>query len=232
MNPRERYLKAVLFQKPDLVPLRPGWGRQSTRKRWYGEGLPADVKPVDVPEYAYRAAGGKLEWPKDGPGFGVNERMIPQFEEKIVERKADSQVVQDWKGNVCEIGLEFDLEQLRNAVDFVTRRWIKCPVESDAEWKDMKKRYNPDDPSRLPPNAAALGRDLTNRTWPISFGISGPFWQMREWLGFENLCMAFYDNPAMVRDMVEFWTDYHVKLLGNAFNHLIPDEVYLAIEFT
>ena len=46
--------------------------------------------------------------------------MIPQFEEKVLEVKENSQVVQDWKGNVCEIGLEFTPEYLRNAIDFVT----------------------------------------------------------------------------------------------------------------
>lgn len=228
MNARERYVNTLLFKRCDLVPLNPGWGRRSTRNRWHNEGLPKDVPPEKVPEYAYRVAGGKLDWPEAGPHFGVNERMIPQFEEKIVEVKENSQVVQDWKGNICEIGLEFDLETLRNAVDFVTRRWIKCPVESETDWAEMKTRYNPDDPKRLPENAAALGAKLKNRTWPITFGISGPFWQMREWLGFENLCTDFYDNPKMIRDMVEFWTDYHVRLLSNAFNHLIPDEVHIS----
>jgi len=53
--------------------------------------------------------------------------MMPQFEEKVLEVRAHSQVVQDWKGNICEIGKEFTVEYLRNAIDFVTRRWIKCP---------------------------------------------------------------------------------------------------------
>ncbi len=28
----------------------------------------------------------------------------------------------------------------------------------------------------------------------VSLGINGPFWQLREWLGFEGLCMLFYDD--------------------------------------
>lgn len=218
----------MLFKKPDRIPLNPGWGRRSTRERWRREGLPVDIPPHRIPEHVYREIGGTLPWPESGPGINIHERMIPQFEEKVIERKADSQIVQDWKGNICEIGLEFTIEDLRNAVDFVTRSWIKCPVESDADWQAMKLRYNPDDPTRLPADIAERARDLKHRTWPIHFGISGPFWQMREWLGFENLCMAFYDNPAMIRDMVEFWTDYHNKLLSRAFQHVIPDEVHIS----
>jgi hypothetical protein len=48
--------------------------------------------------------------------------MIPEFEEKVIERKERSQIVQDWKGNICEISNEFDIRYLRNAIDFVTRR--------------------------------------------------------------------------------------------------------------
>ena len=61
MNDRQRFIETLLFNKPDRIPLNPGEGRESTRKRWYSEGLPEDVK--DISEYAYSLAGGKLEWP-------------------------------------------------------------------------------------------------------------------------------------------------------------------------
>jgi len=67
MNPRERYLAALLYGKPDRVPLEPGHGRKSTRETWYKQGLPQDVK--NTPEYAYRQAGGKLDWPQPGEGL-------------------------------------------------------------------------------------------------------------------------------------------------------------------
>jgi uroporphyrinogen decarboxylase len=73
--------------------------------------------------------------------------MIPEFEEKVIEVRESSQIVQDWKGNICEIGLEFGTEYLREAIDFVTRRWIKCPVESRDDWEAMKQRW--DDPEMI-----------------------------------------------------------------------------------
>ncbi len=63
-------------------------------------------------------------------GLGVDFRMRPTFEEKILEHKNGHYVCQDWKGNICEISDEYGLEYLRHAIDFVTRRWIKCPVEN------------------------------------------------------------------------------------------------------
>ncbi len=206
----------------------PGSGRRSTREAWHAHGLPRDVAAGAIPRYAFEQIGSPFPWPEGGEGFAVNERMIPQFEERIIEVREHTQIVQDWKGNICEIGKEFTVEHLRNAIDFVTRKWIKCPVETRDDWEAMKARYDSDDPSRLPEDAAARGERLRTRTWPITFHFSGPFWQMREWLGFEGLCTAFYDDPQMIEDMVAFWTDYIARLMENAFVYCVPDEVHVS----
>ncbi|TVR62223.1 MAG: hypothetical protein EA426_02080 [Spirochaetaceae bacterium] len=228
MNERERYLETLLFGTPDKVPLHPGAGRKSTREAWYAQGLPSDVAPNDIASYGYGLIGIPKPWPDRGPGFPVDERMIPRFEEKVIEKRGETQIVQDWKGNICEISSEFTTEYLRNAIDFVTRRWVKCPVESWDDWEAMKQRYNPDDPARLPADPAELGATLRDRTWPIEFRFSGPFWQMREWLGFEQLCTMFYDDPDLIRDMVAFWTEYIENLMVNAFRFCVPDEIHLS----
>lgn len=226
MNARERTLATWRFERPDRVPLTPGGGRKSTLAAWRQQGLPGDIG--DYNAYAYRLAGGTLEWPAGGAGFPVNERMIPTFEEKVIEERPTSRVVQDWKGNVCEIGREFTPEYLRNAIDFVTRRWIKCPVESRADWDDMRRRYDAAEPERLPADAAERGRDLQGRTQVLQIHFSGPFWQLREWVGFENLCTMFYDDPDFVRDMIAFWDDYIARLLRRVLAHVTPDVVHLS----
>ena len=164
MNQRQRYLETMLFGTPDRVPLEPGGGRQSTRERWHAEGLPEGVDGShEVAQCAFEQAGGTGILPSWGAGFHINERMVPMFEEKVIEARGDTQVVQDWKGNICEISSEFTVEHLRNAIDFVTRRWIKCPVENRDDWEAMKHRYDADDESRLPANAEDLGQQLKDR---------------------------------------------------------------------
>ena len=228
MNQRERYIETLLFGKPDRIPLHPGKGRLSTRQAWHRQGLPDDVPPERIVEYAYRQVGGTLPWPEEGPGFPVSERMIPAFEEKILEERETSRIVQDWKGNICEISNQYPVEYLRNPVDFVTRRWLRCPVETRDDWEQMKLRYNPDDPARFPEHPQQLAAELQHRTWPVALQLSGPFWQLREWLGFEALCVLFCDAPEFVRDMIGFWTTYISRLLENTFAYFIPDEVHLS----
>ncbi|NOY80178.1 MAG: hypothetical protein GXP31_04140 [Kiritimatiellaeota bacterium] len=226
MTERERYLETMLFGAPDRVPLAPGGGRRSTLAAWHEQGLPPDVR--DYNQYAYRLVGGNLEWPRGGPGFPVNYRMIPMFAEKVIEERENSRVVQDWKGNICEIGKEFTLSHLRNAIDFCTRRWIKCPVENREDWEKMKARYDPNAPERLPADAAGLGRKLADRTWPVQVHFDGPFWQLREWLGFEALCTLFYDDPELLQDMLDFWRDYIARLLERVLEYVVPDCVHIS----
>ena len=226
MTSRQDYIETLLFGRPERVPLTPGYGRRSTLAAWHSQGLRVEVP--DYNQYAYRLAGGTRPWPVGGPGFPVNERMIPQFEEKIIEERPETRVVQDWKGNICEIAKEFDPAYLRNAIDFVTRRWIKCPVETHADWEAMKTRYAAATPERLPADAAALGLRLRDRDWPVTLNFSGPFWQLREWLGFENLCLLFHDDPAWLREMADFWTDYIAALLERTLASFTPDMVHLS----
>jgi len=225
MTPRERGLAVALFQTPDRVPLEPGWGRKSTHERWRAEGMPENVNPN---EHAYRLSGGTLPWPKGGEGFSIDERLRPQFEEKVIERNNDTQIVQDWKGNICEIGAEFTVDYLRNAIDFVTRRWIKCPVETRADWVEMMKRYDANDSGRYPGDAVARGQRLANREHGVTWHFSGLFWILREWLGFERLCVAFLDEPAWVQEMVDFWCEYISTLLRNGLKFMTPDCVHFS----
>jgi len=227
MDPRQRYLQTLLFGAPDRVPLDPGVGRKSTLAAWHAQGLPADINTADdANEYAYRLAGGTLPLPRAGEPFPVNERMIPTFEEKVLERGERTQIVQDWKGNICEISNDYSVEYLRNPIDFVTRRWIRCPVETWDDWRAMQARYDPDDPARLP--AAGAAERFWQRDWIVQWKMAGPFWQMREWLGFERLCTTFYDDPRLIRDMVAFWEAFIARLLQNAFRYVIPDIFYIS----
>ena len=63
-------------------------------------------------------------------GLDVDFRLRPIFEEKTLEHKDGHYIVQDWMGAITEISDEFDATYIRNARDFVTRKWHKFPVEN------------------------------------------------------------------------------------------------------
>ena len=225
MTHRERYIETLTFGNPDKVPFSPGGPRESTLARWHEEGMPEGAHWL---EYVCEQAGIPSEAVSSGRGLGVTFNMMPQFEEKVIEHRDGHYVVQDWKGNICEIADNFDVTYLRTAKDFVTRRWIKCPVENRDDWEAMKLRYDPDTPGRFPEDFAERCRALADREEVLGFGIHGPFWQMREWAGFEGLCMMMIDDPELVHEMAEFWREYVLEMLDRILRGIVPDFVHFS----
>jgi len=222
MTPRQRTVQALTFGGPDRIPLQPGQGRESTLARWRREGLPEGADPT---RHLFELIGVEYEWPNHpAGGVGVDFDLRPWFEEKVLDHKDGHYIVQDYKGNICEISDEFDVTYLRNPRDFVTRAWLKCPVETRDDWEQMKERYVTDDPGRW---AGLEGREaqLAERDWFLEVTLHGPFWQLREWVGFEPLCMMMVEEPAFVEEMAEFWREFISGMLRRMFRRVVPDAI-------
>jgi uroporphyrinogen-III decarboxylase len=87
----------------------------------------------------------------------------------------------------------------------------------------MKWRYVAEDPQRVPADLAERGARLRDRDWVVGLHFNGPFWQLREWLGFENLCMMMAEDPDFVEELAGFWTDFVSRTLAQLLEHFSPD---------
>ena len=224
MTAHQRYVATLTFGAPDRVFFFPGVPRRSTIRAWNAQGL---AEGRAWPEALCAEAGLPPEAIAPMADPGVDTRMIPQFEERVLERRDGHLVVQDWKGNVVEISDQFDVACLRDAVDFVTRRWIKLPVEGRADWAAMKQRYDPDAPGRYPADFAERCRRLRAGPCVVRLSFRGPFDQLREWVGFERLCELLLDDPALVHEMVGFWTGFVSRTLRRLLDARVLDVVYV-----
>lgn len=214
MDPRLRLIETLTFGHPDRIPFEPGGPREKTLQRWHQEGLPEGTHYMNA---LFDLLGFRPEPSRNGVGLGVDFRMLPQFEEKVLEHRDGHYIVQDWMGAITEISDEYDYTYIRQARDFVTRRWHKWPVENRADWERMKERYEVDAPGRFPEDFAERCEQQNGRDWVLQVRINGPFWQMREWCGFEGLCMLCIDDPAFVMEMAEFWTDFTCEVLWRIY---------------
>lgn len=225
MNPRERYLETLMFGRPDRVPFQPGGPRESTLAAWHQQGLPERA------DY-YRALLDLLGIQSDPPvaygDYRPDLRMRPTFEEKVLAHEGGHYIVQDWMGAVVEISDQFDFTHLRQARDFVTRKWHRFPVQDRNDWEHMKERYDPRDPERQPKDLEAKGMTLRSRDHVLGFTINGPFWQLREWCGFEGLCTLMMDDPDFVQQMCEFWADFVSIALEPLLRHVQLDSITIA----
>jgi uroporphyrinogen decarboxylase len=155
--------------------------------------------------------------------------MIPTFEEKVLEHRDGHYIVQDWMGAITEISDEYDYTYIRSPKDFVTRKWHRFPVQSRQDWgKKIRWRYDPRHPDRFPHDFRERCRTLQDRDYVLRMDVNGPFWQLREWCGFENLCLLMVDEPGFVQEMVDFWTEFVVQTLELVLAQVQPDYVQVS----
>jgi uroporphyrinogen decarboxylase len=225
MTERDRYLNTLLFGTPDKIPFEPGKPREKTLKRWHREGLPEES---DWYAHLCDLIGIEAAMQIDPVGEGfINFRMNPTFEEKVLEHKGGHYIVQDWMGNITEISDEYDFTYLREPKDFVTRKWHAFPVESRKEFEKIKCRYDPMDQERYPHDFDFKVEEYRTRKSILSLNIAGPFWQLREWVGFEPLCMLFLEAPDFVQEMISFYEDFVSKTMAKVLTERIVDRIWI-----
>ncbi len=208
------------------MPFSPGGPRESTLRAWCQQGLPEGVdwytflmEKLDMP---FQKAAEQL------PNLDAAFRMMPTFEEKVLEHRDGHYIVQDWMGAITEISDEYDASYLRAAKDFVTRKWHRFPVQSRKEWQEnVAWRYNPNQPGRLPENFVEAAERINRRETVFQISIPGPFWQMREWCGMEALCMLMLDDPAFVSEMATTWREFVLRVLQPVLERVQPDIVMI-----
>ena len=220
-----RYKDAILFKKPGKIPLYPGHPRESTLAAWHSQGLPENA------DYA-KAATAELGISPDAMlsfyAIGASFKMVPEFEPEILEHKDGHYVIRDWMGAVTEISDKYDYSYLYEAKDFVTRKWHRFPVENRGDWEQMKARYVASEPARIAPGEAERCAAMMRLGQVPSLNFNGVFWQLREWCGFENLCMLMAEDPEFVADMAGFWSDFVSAMLERVFAELTPVRVFIS----
>jgi hypothetical protein len=226
MDERERFQNTLHFGNPDKATLDPGHPRESTLAGWHQQGLPEGVHWYN---YLMETLGIDHRVSPSRIGLDVTFHMLPAFEEKILDHREGHCIVQDWSGAITEISDEYDFTYLRHAKDFVTRKWHRFPVETREDWAEkIQWRYTPDHAERFPSDFDVRCKQLRGRDHVLRLTVPGPFWQLREWVGFENLCILMINDPEFVEDMAQYWGDFVLKVLARILEQITPDYVQVS----
>jgi hypothetical protein len=226
LTERDRFRETLLFGNPDRVPFEPGGPRESTLKVWHEQGLPADAAWHD---YLLDLIGVEREARGHHVDLGVSFVMIPTFEEKVLEHRDGHYVVQDWMGAITEIADTYDYTYIRSARDFVTRKWHRFPVQNRRDFEEqIKWRYDPRGAGRFPADFEARCAALRDRDYVLSLGVNGPFWQLREWCGFEGLCGLMIEQPDLVSEMAAFWTEFVLETMRPILERVPVDHLLIS----
>lgn len=206
MTPRERFNACMNYHPVDRVPNHEVGTWVQTKLRWREEGLPTDDLNWDW-------FTGESRWDMDPREYiDVRFDMVPPYEEKVLSRDGDTEIIQRANGVISKALVTGAAEGMRASMD----EYLKFPVETPADFQELKKRFRSSSPNRYP----AYWREFSLKAWEqrehvLVLGKNcstlGFYWRAREWMGTENLSYAWYDEPAMIHEMMEFIADFTIE---------------------
>jgi uroporphyrinogen decarboxylase len=101
--------------------------------------------------------------------------------------------------------------------------YLDHPVKDWKTWREYKKRLNPSSPDRFPADWDAYVRRMNSKTEPIMIHAGSFFGFLREWMGLERLLYMFYDDPALVEDMMEQMCYLETELIKRTLKDIRVD---------
>ncbi|KPK83087.1 MAG: hypothetical protein AMJ81_08555 [Phycisphaerae bacterium SM23_33] len=216
MTHRE-YLRRILAgQATDWVPnYELGcWGQ--TVERWLAEGMPANQARVGSTDMFE----GDEHFRLDRRSFArLTTGMIPDYGYQVLEEGERYLVARHANGIVTKALKPGTVRGTRMSMD----TYLSFPVTDRASWNDVKRRYDPHAPVRYPFWWDEQVRLWKERDYPVvllgnaSFGL---YSQLRCWAGTEGISYMFYDDPALVQEMIEFNTEFLLGLLDRALREV------------
>lgn len=203
MNERERFLRTMSFQRVDRVPLMDMGVWPETLERWHHEGLPKWVTHLrHLEDYLGLDLSFNINW------LPIEQGIFPGFRTTVVEKSASWKVVRDRDGVLAR----------RKKDGQSIPQFIRFPVENEADYEALLPRLDGKDPARYP---ADFDEDMhwrAQRGEIIGLNFRSFFGWPRALMGLENYCMAFYDQPELVRrmisDRVQFAKDVLSRVLA------------------
>lgn len=211
MTDLERFLAVVNFSEPDYVPIfgfpgAPGMslGLQAPyHRRLVDGGMPALIGGRYTMDGLQDADSWMRYW-------GTTTPLVPDFS-----------LAQGIQGVGCTKRLEDGYEILEyecgtlirqvidNDIIYTMPEFIRYTVRDRASWEFWRDRMTPQ-AMLSSEEMEGYCRRYDHRTRPLELGAWGPYGFIRSLMGPEAVSLAFYDDPELVHDMLE-WTLEYVK---------------------
>lgn len=202
MNPRERFLNVLNYRPVDrgVYGMWVGWWPE-TAQRWQTEGFD--------PKRGHGYATDPYAW--HGGWFFPN----PPFTREVVAEDAETITYTNHEGIVIR-------ERKDNRYSSMPQ-FMRFPVENREDFRRFwAARMQPDVAARLGANYAeklAACRERTSPLIVIADRWGGFFGGPRNLTGVETLCTLFYDNPALVEEMMDTTADFLIAMMDGILAH-------------
>lgn len=213
MNGRERFNKVLNFESVDRLPNYELGCWAQTYDRWHEEGLAGD-------NLYHNWFEGEPFFNLERRGFAhIDVNMIPLFEYEVLGEDERYVTARNESGIVTKALKEGSVGRGRMSMD----QYLTHPVTGRASFAEIKKRYDPSTLTRYPHWWDEWARIWKDRDYPLCLlgnGTFGLYSQLRSWVGTEEISYMFYDDPALVHEMLEFATDFMLKTVERALQEV------------
>lgn len=191
MNERGRFLAMMEYRPVDRVPNHEAGAWAQTADRWHEEGL-------NRFSISWDWFTGCEYFQMDAREFiPVNYGMMPGYDEEVLEEDERYVIYRHTNGIITKALKEGTVRGMRSSMD----TYLDFPVKNQADFQELKKRYNPHLEGRYPPHWRSIHLPRwKKRDHVLILGVNcstlGFYWRAREWMGTEALSYAWYDMPA------------------------------------
>jgi uroporphyrinogen-III decarboxylase len=196
MTDRERFVNTLTGRPVDRVPfMKIFGGTNSCLPSWEQEhpGLSQEIDRIIGFEGTYRG------WATTPVNFWMTQRGEP-----TVTQVSEDRYVRRWDDGMVEIQIA--------GQDF-HHQTVEWPVTDRTSWERFRaKHLQVDDPDRFPSNWSELVEEYRTRTYPLQLTHGGIFGFARTIMGDEQLFFAMADEPALVHDIMDTYTDMMLSL--------------------
>ena len=226
MNTRERFLNIAHFELKNEIFIGSWfqWFWYDALVNWVNQGASAEILSDE-----HRAEFFKFERVEQidiksgmlclGKSFGPPyvPCYIPLFEREILTEDDRIRIVMNEGGIKCKEYIE-QPERMP--------QWIDYPVKDKKSWEQLKKRLYPQEPTRYPAWWKDKVRCWKNRDYVLGLSVGSFFGMLREYIGFENLCVMYYDNPSLILEIAEWMEYFEMKIIKKVIADVELDYVY------
>lgn len=200
---RERFLDCMDYRSSDRRPNHELGVWSQTAERWRTEA------PEAVKTFGWDWFVAEPELQLDRREYiPVNFGFLPEYPYHVLEDTPEYEIFQDGNGVVHKALKEGTVGDMRLCMD----QYLRFPIEKPEDFAGIKQRLVAAVPERYP---ATLDQDIVRwntRDFPLVLGrncaANGFYWRAREFMGTEALSLAWYDHPALMHEMMEFFADF------------------------
>lgn len=185
MTLRERFQRAMHYQRVDKLPNFEFGYWEETLRRWRGEGLPEWVVD-EASAYDYFGIESWVVAP-------INSYIKPICAEEVLEETAERVITRDVLGIVSEINKKGDKS---------IPHYLEYPIRDRETWQPYKESLL-DLSGRYPKDWAKLVKSYRRRDYPLGAPIGSLIGIARNLIGFEGIAMMTCTDPELLEEIVE-----------------------------